>query len=199
MKAQMYINGQWVEGTQTFSANNPSTGEQLGTVFQASEGEINAAIASARNALPSWSGLDVSERAEVLRKVVDLIIVRYGEPGKVTALKKLIMTEMGKRLPEADVEVIETSDMIAFFAKEAPRLLTTTTPELNQQLWSTKKSRVVYEPVGVVGAIKPWNYPLELPIWAIAPALVAGNTVVFKPSEHSSFVGLEIGKLFEEA
>ena len=58
---------------------------------------------------------------------------------------------------------------------------------------------VIYEPVGVVAAIKPWNYPLELPIWALAAALIAGNTVVFKPSEHSSFVGLEIGKLFEEA
>jgi len=199
MKAQMYINGRWVEGTETFDAINPSTGEQLGAVYQASEAEIDAAVTAARNALPAWSKLDVSARAEVLGKVVDLIVARYGEPGQLTELKKLIMTEMGKRLPEADVEVIETSDMIAFFAKEAPRLLAPTTPELNQQLWSTKKSSVVYEPVGVVGAIKPWNYPLELPIWAIAPALVAGNTVVFKPSEYSSFVGLEIGKLFEEA
>ena len=96
-----------------------------------------------------------------------MLIARYGTQGELTDLKKLIMTEMGKRLPEADIEVIESSDMIAFFVKEAPRLLTSTSPHLNQELWATKKSFVVYEPVGVVGIIKPWNYPLELPIWAI--------------------------------
>jgi acyl-CoA reductase-like NAD-dependent aldehyde dehydrogenase len=199
MKAHLYINGNWVEGTNSFPAVNPSTGEPLGAVYQASAMEVNEAVKAARNALFTWSKVEVSARAQVLGKVVDLIITRYGEQGKITPLKKLIMTEMGKRLPEADIEVIETSDMIAFFVKEAPRLLAVTTPHLNQDLWSTKKSEVVYEPVGVVGVIKPWNYPLELPIWAIAPALVAGNTVVFKPSEYSSFVGLEIGKLFEEA
>ncbi len=199
MKAQLYINGQWVEGTKSFTTHNPSTGEPLGRVYQASESEVNAAVVAAQNALPAWSKLDVTARAEVLSKVVDLIVARYEEQGKLTELKSLIITEMGKRLPEADIEVIETSDMIAFFVKEAPRLLAPTSPELNQQLWSTKRSKVIYEPIGVVGAIKPWNYPLELPIWAIAPALIAGNTVVFKPSEHSSFVGLEIGKLFEEA
>jgi succinate-semialdehyde dehydrogenase/glutarate-semialdehyde dehydrogenase len=199
MKAHLYINGQWVEGTNSFTAINPSTGEPLGAVYQASEIEVNAAVAAAQNALPVWSKFDATARAEVLGKVVDLIIARYGEQGKLTGLKDLIMTEMGKRLPEADIEVIETSDMIAFFVKEAPRLLAPTTPELNQDLWSTKKSKIIYDPVGVIGVIKPWNYPLELPIWAIAPALVAGNTVVFKPSEYSSFVGLEIGRLFEEA
>ena len=199
MKTHHYINGKWVEGTNSFRAINPSTGEPLGTVYQASAQEVDDAVKAARSALSMWSKVDVNARAQVLSKVVDLIIGRYGEQGKPTPLKRLITTEMGKRLPEADIEVIETSDMIAFFVREAPRLLAATTPQLNQDLWSTKKSEIIFEPVGVIAAIKPWNYPLELPIWAIAPALVAGNTVIFKPSEYSSFVGLEIGKLFEEA
>jgi acyl-CoA reductase-like NAD-dependent aldehyde dehydrogenase len=89
--------------------------------------------------------------------------------------------------------------MVSYFANKAPELLLPRKPLLNQELWATKQSEIVFEPLGVVGIIKPWNYPLELPFWAIAPALVTGNTVVFKPSEHSSFVGLEIGKFFEEA
>lgn len=199
MKAQMYINGNWIEGTQTFTVTNPSTGEPLGVVYQATRTNIDLAVSAARRALMGWSRLDIAERAEVLGRVADLLVTHYGKQGELTDLKRLIITEMGKRLPEADIEMIESSDMISFFVKNAPRLLASTSPELNQELWATKKSFVVYEPIGIVGIIKPWNYPLELPIWAIAPALIAGNTIVFKPSEYSSFVGLEIGKLFEEA
>ena len=130
---------------------------------------------------------------------MEALVREYGEQGQATPLKELISTEMGKRLPEADIEVIESSDMLAFFAKSAAELLRPRVPNLNQTLWATKRSVVELEPLGVVGVIKPWNYPLELPIWAIGPALVAGNTVVFKPSEHSTLVGLEIGRLFHEA
>jgi len=123
----------------------------------------------------------------------------YGDEGKPTDLKSLITNEMGKRLQEADIEVIESSDMVAYFSENGERLLAQKVLTLNTDLWPTKKSIVEYVPVGVVGVIKTWNYPLELPIWTIAPALIAGNTIVFKPSEHSPFVGIEIGKIFERA
>ncbi len=199
MHGQMFIDGKWVDGNSTFSVTNPSTGEILGSMPLADNDSINSAVVAARRALSAWKERSVSSRAEILNKAVDLLVARYGQQGEATPLKKLIMTEVGKRLPEADIEVIETSDMIAFFAKEGPRLLAPTSPTLNQQLWATKSSSVICEPVGVIAIIKPWNYPLELPIWGIAPALVAGNTIVFKPSEYSSFVGMEIGRLFEEA
>jgi len=198
-KAQMYINGAWVDGKETFETANPSTGEPFGLVYRGSERDVDAAVSAARKAFPSWRGLGTKARVETIRKVVDLLVERYGKQGEPTELKTFIMTEMGKRLPESDIEVIETSDMLSFFVRRGPELLEPRPIELNQDLWPTKKSRVVFEPIGVVGVIKPWNYPLELPIWAIGPALIAGNTVVFKPSEHSSFVGIEIAKLFEEA
>jgi acyl-CoA reductase-like NAD-dependent aldehyde dehydrogenase len=91
----------------------------LGTVYQASSKEVDEAVKAARSAFVTWSKVDVNARAQILAKVVDLIVSRYGEQGKITPLKELIMTEMGKRLPEADIEVIETSDMIAFFVREA--------------------------------------------------------------------------------
>lgn len=195
----MYINGAWVEGAEAFTTVNPATGQAFGSVYQASEENVAVAVEAARTAYPEWRALAVGERSKILAKAADLLLARYGEQGEITDLKQLIMSEMGKRLPEADIEVVESSDMIRFFANEATRLLSPTQPKLDEQLWPTKRSVVVCEPIGVVGVIKPWNYPLEIPIWAIAPALVAGNVVVFKPSEYSTFVGLEIGKLFEEA
>lgn len=193
------INGKWVEGSRSFTHFNPSTGGPFGEVYEGTERDIDVAVIAARNAFPRWNGLGVDRRAEIVGKVVDLLVARYGKQGEMTDLKKLIMDEMGKRFLEADTEVIETSDMLAFFVKQGPKLLGSKFPQLNQQLWPTKQSEVVFEPIGVVGVIKPWNYPLELPIWAIGPALVAGNTVVFKPSENSSFVGIEIAKMFQEA
>jgi acyl-CoA reductase-like NAD-dependent aldehyde dehydrogenase len=198
-KGQLFIDGEWVDRTSTFTSMDPSTGQPLGLICQGTEEDINSAVAAAKKAFPEWRARGVEERARILAKVVDLLIAAYGEQGEVTELKKLIMDEMGKRLPEADIEVIESSDMLAYFVKEAPELLQPRLLRLNQELWPNKKSHVIFEPLGVVGVIKPWNYPLELPIWAIGPALVAGNTVVFKPSEHSSLVGLEIGKLFAKA
>lgn len=199
LTGKLFIGGRWVDGSDTFVSINPSTNSPLGVVYQATQEEVNAAVSAARQALAQWKGMDVVERAKIVGRVVDILVERYGEEGKSTPLKKLIVDEVGKPFPEADIEVIESSDMLAFFVNNAPKLLSPKTLRLNQDLWPTKSSQVVYEPVGVVGVIKAWNYPLEIPLWAIGPALVAGNTVVFKPSEHAPFVGLEIGKMFEEA
>lgn len=198
-KGQLYINGTWIDGKETFTSINPNTNELFGFVANANAEEVNNAVLSAKNALPSWQALTVSERSKILQKVVDFLVEEYGEAGNTTPLKQLISDEMGKRMPEADIEVIESSDMLNYFVLNAEKYLIPNEPTLNQDLWATKKSQIHFEPKGVVAIIKAWNYPLEIPIWAIAPALITGNTVVFKPSQHSSFVAIELVKLFEKA
>jgi len=198
-KGQLFINGIWIDSKESFTSLNPNTNELFGIVANANLDEVNNAVLSAKNALPSWSALSVGERSKILKKVVDFLVEEYGDAGKVTVLKQLISDEMGKRMPEADIEVLESSDMLNYFVLNAEKYLMTNEPSLNQELWATKKSEIHFEPKGVVAIIKAWNYPLELPIWAIAPALITGNTVVFKPSQHSSFVAIELVKLFEKA
>jgi betaine-aldehyde dehydrogenase len=154
---------------------------------------------AAQEAFRSWAATDLGERCRLVAVIATGLVSAYGEQLKESPLKDLITREVGKRLPEADIEVIESSDMVTFFSTRAPDVLGQRSLHLNTDLWPTKRSRVVFEPLGVVAVIKPWNYPLELPLWSIAPALVAGNTVVFKPSEHSPLVGLEIARLCEQA
>ncbi|MCU1294667.1 MAG: feaB [Bryobacterales bacterium] len=194
-----YINGAWMTHERTFASVDPSTGRTLGTVALSREPEVDAAVTAAREAFRSWATTDVGERCRLVAAIASSLVSEYGEQLKESPLKNLITSEVGKRLPEADIEVIESSDMVSFFAVKAPDILGTRSLQLNADLWPTKRSRVVFEPIGVVAVIKPWNYPLELPLWSIAPALVAGNTVVFKPSEHSPLIGLEIARLCEQA
>lgn len=198
-EGKLFINGEWISSSETFISVNPNTGLPFGSVANANKTEVEAAVKAAKEALPIWKACSISQRAEVLQKVVDLLVEEYGEQGVITPLKKLISDEMGKRQPEADIEVIETSDMLAFYVNSAEKYLSPRTLSLNQTLWATKESSIVFEPIGVVAVIKAWNYPLEVPIWALAPALITGNTVVFKPSEYSSFVAIELVKLFEKA
>lgn len=199
-RSQLFINGQWVPSKGTIlPVVSPTTGVGFGEICQATEDEVDCAIKAARGVLGLWRDLGVKGRVELLRKVVDELRAESGQLGERTALKQLIMDEMGKRFPEADIEAVEAVDMFAFFVDSAETLLKTEEVSINKELWPTKKSYILYEPVGVIGLIKPWNYPLELPIWSIAAALAAGNTIVFKPSEHSTFTGLAIGKAFEKA
>lgn len=198
-QAQLYINGEWTNGSETIQTFNPSTGEVFGKIFAANADEVEKAVAAATNALREWRHKSIDERIAIVGKVAGLLAEEYGVIGESTPLKKLISEEMGKRLPEADIEVIETSDMINYFVNHGKEFLTNKTLNLNQDLWATKSSQIIFEPVGVVAVIKAWNYPLEIPSWALAPALIAGNTVVFKPSEHSTFVAEYLVKLFEKA
>ncbi|HIP13244.1 MAG TPA: aldehyde dehydrogenase [Arcobacter sp.] len=199
LKNKLYINGEWINGSIEMDSVNPETDEIIGKVYCAESKDVKASIVAAKEALNAWSNLDVRERAKYLTKASDILVEKYGEEGKETPLKKIIVDEVGKRLPEADIEVIESSDMLGYFATAGVKLLVDENLQLNEELWATKRSYVTHDPVGVVGIIQPWNYPLELPLWAIGAALIAGNTIVFKPSEYSSLVGLEIAKIFEDA
>lgn len=198
-KGQLFINGKWVDAKSNFDQVTPNTGKPIGVAGEANREEVELAVNAASNALEMWANLPISSRVDIVKKAADILIEMYGNEGEKTELKSLISDEVGKRLPEADIEVIESSDMISYFTENAENLLKPRELGLNTELWPTKKSIVEYEPVGVVGVIKAWNYPLELPIWTLAPALISGNTIVFKPSEHSSFIGIEIGKIFEKA
>jgi acyl-CoA reductase-like NAD-dependent aldehyde dehydrogenase len=196
------IGGGWHETSSTgrfLDATAPSTQKKLAALPYAGGDEVEAAVAAARLALPAWRHAGIEARSRVLVSLADLLTGEYGEQGTLTPLKNLISSEVGKRLPEADIEVIETADMIRWFAEAGSSVLANRDVTLNSELWPTKRSEVRFEPVGVVAVIKPWNYPLELPMWAIAPALLAGNTIVFKPSEHSSLVGIRIAQLLVEA
>lgn len=194
-----YIAGKWIDALQPSPVLSPRDGEQLGVIDRASSVLVAEAVGAAAAALDNWAERRVEDRCRFLGKFADLLVREYGNEGQPSPLKELIRREMGKTLPEADVEVIESSDMVRYFADHAPALLSEQTVRIQSEMWASKKSIVRFEPHGVVGIIKPWNYPLEIPLWSIGPALAAGNTIVFKPSELSSLVGLQIGKLFEEA
>lgn len=198
-QAAMYIDGQWTTSNATFDSVNPENGIVISKISVASPSDVERAVSAARKALVGWRAQSIEARANIVHGVAMLLRKGYGNAGERTALKSLITAESGKRLPEADIEVAESADMIDCFALRAPIVLQSKEVVLDQALWPTKCSRVVFEPRGVVAIIKPWNYPLELPLWSIGAAIVAGNTVVFKPSEHASLIGLEIARLFHEA
>jgi acyl-CoA reductase-like NAD-dependent aldehyde dehydrogenase len=199
MTLSLYINGEWLASDAEFKSVNPSSGETLDSLSNASRSDVSAAVSAAVAAFPAWREVGVNRRSELLARVGELLSEAYGEAGQDTDLKAVIRRETGRRLDEADLEVQESADIVTWFADEGPRLLESEPISLDPELWPTKKSSVVYEPRGVVAIIKPWNYPIELAVWALAPALLAGNTVVFKPSEHSSLCAVELTKLFVRA
>lgn len=169
-----YIAGQWVAGPDTTLNINPSdTRDVVGEYSRASRAQAEDAIAAARHALPRWAAFTPQQRADALDAVGSEILARKVELGD------LLAREEGKALPDALGEVLRTGQIFKFFAGEALRVpgeaLASTRPGMNVA--------ITREPVGVVGIITPWNFPLAIPAWKIAPALAYGNAVVFKPAE----------------
>lgn len=199
MEARNYIDGKWLATSNKRRVLSPEDGHEVGVAYDATEEDVQNAVAAARTAFPAWSATSVENRAQVVSRAADLLAQEYGEMGQPTPLKDLIKNEMGKRLPEADIEVIESSDMLRFFADQGPTCLADRPLALNRELWPSKKSAIGFAPLGVVAAIKPWNYPLEIPIWSLGAALTAGNTVVFKPSEITPLVATKLTEIFERA
>lgn len=193
------INGEWVKGKEDFESINPATGEVIGNAYKSTSEQIRKATYAAREAFNEWSKSSIQDRAEILKKVSLEIYTQGGELGEATSLKKLITSEMGKPLPEAEIEVFESGDMLSFYAEEGKAFLAGDNIPLNRSLFPNKVSFTNLEPIGIIAVIKPWNYPLELPLWSIGAALLTGNTVIFKPSELTPFVGLELGKIFQKA
>lgn len=189
LEGKLLIGGKWTSCESKFESLNPATGEVLGRACLAGREEITEAVGAARLAFPEWKKTDINERARIFNRIGDELLKRKQE------LKTLITMEMGRPLFESEIEVLLTHEMVKYFANEGKKYLEGEAIPINSDTFSFTR----YEPVGVVGIIKPWNYPLLLPFWAIAPTLLAGNTVVLKPSDLTPFVGIEVGRICRDA
>jgi aldehyde dehydrogenase (NAD+) len=169
-----YIAGEWVAGAEAAPNINPSnTTDILGEFARASAAEAEAAIAAAHAAFPAWARSSIQTRHDLLKAIGDEILARKDELGR------LLSREEGKPLPEGIGEVVRAGQIFLFFAGECLRLAGEILPSVRPAI----EVAITREPVGVVGLITPWNFPIAIPAWKIAPALAYGNTVVFKPAE----------------
>jgi len=188
---QNYIDGEWGDAArgETFESVSPATGELIG-VFPRSGGEdVDRAVAAAKAAYEKWRLVPAPRRGEILFRFGQLLIDQKDE------LALLMTREMGKVLPEAGGDVQEAVDMSFYMAGEGRRLFGHTTPsELPD-----KFNMSVRMPIGVIGVITPWNFPIAIPSWKIAPALVCGNTVVFKPATDTPLLGERFVELLAAA
>lgn len=188
-RQQAYVAGQWIDGAETLTVTNPATGEVVGTVPSLGASETRQAIKKAAEVQGEWAGRTAKERAGVLRRWFELM-TEHSE-----ALARLMTTEQGKPLAEARGEVAYAASFAEWFAEEAKRTYGHTIPAHK----TDARIVVTQQPVGVVGAITPWNFPLAMITRKAAPALAAGCSVVIKPSELTPFSALAMMVLAEEA
>jgi acyl-CoA reductase-like NAD-dependent aldehyde dehydrogenase len=168
------IGGEWTEGASVNANINPSnTGDVVGDYARASRQQAEAAIDAAAAAAHGWARATPQERHDVLKKASDEIIARKDELGR------LLSREEGKTLPEGIGEVTRAGQIFDFFAGEALRIGGEILPSVRPGVGV----EITREPLGVVGMITPWNFPIAIPAWKIAPALAFGNAVVFKPAD----------------
>lgn len=187
-----FINGAWVDSVhkKTFKSRNPAdTREVLGLIPNSDADDVESAVKAARAAFPAWCETPAPKRGEILYRVGEQLIKHK------KSLGELVCREMGKVLPESLSDVQEAIDMCYFMAGEGRRLSGETVPsEL-----PSKDAKTVRVPVGVIAQITPWNFPTAIPMWKIAPALVGGNCVVFKPAEESPVCATRVVEIFQEA
>lgn len=167
------IGGEWVGGDAVPNINPSDTNDVVGHYARATKADAEAAIAAAKAAFPAWSRSGLMERHAILRKAADEIIARKDEIGR------LLAREEGKTLAEGIGETVRAAQIFDFFAGEALRLSGEIVPSVRPGIGV----EITREAVGVVGIITPWNFPIAIPAWKIAPALCHGNTIVFKPAD----------------
>jgi alpha-ketoglutaric semialdehyde dehydrogenase len=186
-----YIGGEWVDAAsgETLETKAPATGETLGVFPRSSAEDVDRAVEAAMAAYEDWRLVPAPRRGEILFRFAQLLTEQKDD------LAHLMAREMGKVLPEAAGDVQEAIDMSFYMGGEGRRLFGQTTPsELRD-----KFNMSVRMPIGVVGVITPWNFPIAIPSWKIAPALVCGNTVVFKPATDTPLLGERFVELLAEA
>jgi 1-pyrroline dehydrogenase len=189
-KLQNWIGGEWVDasGGETMEVLNPATGETIAEVPRASAEDVDRAVQAAKKALPEWVETTPGERAEALLKLAAAIDEHADE------LAELESRNVGKPLSYAKDELPVCSDNLRFFAGAARVLEGKSAGEYMRGYTSWLRR----EPIGVVGGIAPWNYPLMMAIWKVAPALAAGNVQVLKPSEQTPLTTLRFAQLAAE-
>ncbi|MBI3459857.1 aldehyde dehydrogenase family protein [Candidatus Acetothermia bacterium] len=186
-----YIEGQWIDSAtgKTFKSLNPAdTSDELGEFPASNAQDVAKAVEAADRAFKTWSKVTAPRRGELLFDLAEKM------KGRKEELSQLMTREMGKVLKEARGDVQEGIDMTYYMAAEGRRLFGYTTPaEL-----PLKAAYAIRRPIGRIAAITPWNFPLAIPTWKIMPALVAGNTVVWKPASDTPRVAYELVKIFDE-
>ncbi|CAB3734641.1 NAD-dependent succinate-semialdehyde dehydrogenase [Paraburkholderia rhynchosiae] len=186
-----FIDGQWIAAANgaRFAVINPATGDTIVEVANSSAADARAATDAASRALPAWRARLPRERAEILRRWHALIVANTED------LAKLMSTEQGKPLAESRGEVAYGASYVAWFADEATRIYGDIIPQQQRG----KRMSAVKEPIGIVAAITPWNFPLAMIARKIAPALAAGCTVIAKPAEDTPLTALALAALAQEA
>jgi alpha-ketoglutaric semialdehyde dehydrogenase len=188
---QNYIGGEWVDAASgdTFESTSPANGDTIGTFPKSSREDVDRAVAAAKEAYEDWRLVPAPKRGEILFRFAHLLAEQKED------LSQLMAREMGKVLPEARGDVQEAIDMAYYMGGEGRRLFGQTTPsELRD-----KFNMSIRQPIGVVGVITPWNFPIAIPSWKTLPALVAGNTVVFKPATDTPTLGERYVEILVEA
>ncbi|MGR3701379.1 MAG: aldehyde dehydrogenase family protein [Paracoccaceae bacterium] len=187
---QNLIGGQWVAGRDTAPNVNPSNiGDIIGHYARGDASCVDAAVEAARAAFPAWSGASPQLRHDVLEGAAARILARKDELGR------LLSREEGKTLPEGIGEVTRAAQIFRFFAGEALRL----TGDILQSVRPGVEVFVEREPLGVVGLITPWNFPIAIPVWKAAPALAYGNCVILKPADLTPGCAWEIASILRDA
>src|SRR5699024_4275962 len=185
----LYINGEWTKSSDSFEVINPASSEVLENIPKASPEQTNDAIDAAKAAFPMWSKLPALKRAAYLHKVADLLRERTDQ------IAAIITKEMGKPLPEAKGEMSLAIDYLEWYAEEGRRLYGETIPASTEN----KRLMVIQQPVGVVGAITPWNFPIAMITRKLAPALAAGCTFILKPASATPLTAIEVIKACHDA
>jgi aldehyde dehydrogenase (NAD+) len=190
MTYQHYIDGEWVDGhgEETFESHNPATGESLGEFRQGTEADVDEAIAAADAVEDEWQSLSRIDRAEYLWEIYHELKDRHQELGEI------VTKECGKEISEGKADVAEAWHMVEWAAGDARHPKGDIVPSEIAE----KDAYMRRKPRGVVGCITPWNFPVAIPFWHMAVALVEGNTVVWKPAEQTPWCGQIIAEMFDD-
>lgn len=187
-----YINGKWQSSfaNETYQVYNPSSKYELvGTITASSEADVDLAVESAVQGSKIWKNLSSVERGDYLHLAANLLEARAEE------IAELATKEMGKRIAETKGEALRGVSILRYYAQEGLR-------KIGELLPSAGANKVLYSmrvPLGVVGVISPWNFPIAIPLWKIAPALIYGNTVVWKAAKNASATATKVVEIFAEA
>lgn len=188
---RLYIDGRWTESksNETFETKNPATGETLAIFPKGTKEDVIRAIDAAEKAFPKWKKFPAPKRGEILLKAAKLMKEAKDNLGEI------VTKEMGKVISEGKGDVQEAIDFLEYISGEGRRLLGETTPsELVNKFCMT-----VRQPVGVVGCITPWNFPIAIPSWKLGAALICGNTIVFKAATITPLCAAKLIEIFEES
>jgi succinate-semialdehyde dehydrogenase/glutarate-semialdehyde dehydrogenase len=189
LRNQAYINGNWLGANASFDVTNPADSATIAAVPNMGADEAKLAIDAANAAFPAWAAKTAKERAVVMRKWFELMMMHAAD------LAALMTAEQGKPLAEAKGEVVYGASFIEWFAEEAKRV----SGDVMQSTWADKRMVVLKQAIGVCAAITPWNFPIAMITRKVAPAIAAGCTIVIKPAEQTPLSALAVAELAHRA